>query len=71
MSDRGEHPKLKPPCRVAVAAGIVIPDRADTWHPGRSGANRDAPPARRHRGSIPWRDHLRAERGARAIPSRD
>jgi hypothetical protein len=62
MSDCGEHPKLRPPCRVAVAAGIVIPDRADTWH--QADLVRTTTLRRRdsHRGSIPWQDHLRAER---------
>jgi Uma2 family endonuclease len=26
------RPKLKPPCRVVVEAGITPPDRADTWY---------------------------------------
>ena len=26
------HPKLRPPCRVVVEAGIIPADRADTWY---------------------------------------
>ena len=26
------HPRLRPPCRVVVEAGIIPADRADTWY---------------------------------------